>query len=144
MNVGTGTPFFDDDEHGIGRAAVKGAIIAALIVGGFVLFVGLFTGAGLGASLGMGAFAAFFGGPGFGGMLGAVSHVGRHENIVSTPLHVMGADQSRGHHAREPSRLTTPRQPELVGVGRASNDRSGTKIPRDVGDEGSFAPTASK
>jgi hypothetical protein len=130
MNIGTGTPLFDDDMQGIGRAAVKGAIIAGFIVAGFILAVGLATGASFGASLGMAAFAAFFGGPGFGGMLGAVIHAGHRGNVVSTPLHVDMADQSRGQPLG-PSRLTTPSEPELVAVGRASNDRHRIGTPGD-------------
>jgi hypothetical protein len=130
MNIGTGTPLFDDDMQGIGRAAVKGAIIAGLIVAGFILAVGMATGASLGASLGMAAFAAFFGGPGFGGMLGAVIHAGHHHNIVSTPPREDMADQSRDE-ASEPSRLTMPSEQELVAVGRASSDRHGTGTPGD-------------
>jgi hypothetical protein len=130
MNIGTGTPLFDDDMQGIGRAAVKGAIIAGLFIAVFMLAVGMATGASFGASLGMAAFAAFFGGPGFGGMLGAVIHAGHDHSVVSTPLHVDMANQSRDQ-ALEASRLTTPSEQELVAVGHAGNDRHETDTPGD-------------
>src|SRR6185437_6433011 len=83
MAAGTGTPFFDIDQSGIGRAVVVGALIASVIVWSFVALVAVWAGAHLGESIAMGAFAAFFGGPGFGGMLGAVLYV-EHQHARST------------------------------------------------------------
>jgi hypothetical protein len=49
----------------------------------FVLLGGLTLAAGMGAAaaLGVGAFTAFWGGPGFGGMMGAVLHYSRTEGM---------------------------------------------------------------
>lgn len=67
----------DASEAGIGRAAVKGAIIGYFavltIVGGIVLAAG----AGLGVALAVGAYVAIWGGPGWGGMVGAQRHADR-------------------------------------------------------------------
>ena len=64
-------------EAGIGRAAVKGAIIGyfavLMIVGGIVLAAG----AGLGVALAVGAYVAIWGGPGWGGMIGAQRYADR-------------------------------------------------------------------
>jgi hypothetical protein len=92
MTHGTETPFFEADESGIGRAAVVGAAIAAVIVWTFVAAVALYAGAHLGESIAMGAFAAFFGGPGFGGMLGAVTSIERHHAASAQPARVVAGD----------------------------------------------------
>src|SRR5204863_4023576 len=92
MTQGTGTPFFEADESGVGRAAVVGAAIAAVIVWTFVALVALYAGAHLGESIAMGAFAAFFGGPGFGGMLGAVIYIEHQHAASSKPARVVAAD----------------------------------------------------
>jgi hypothetical protein len=77
MTQGTGTPFFDSDHSGIGRAAIAGTLVATVVIWSFTTLVALWAGAQLAESLAMGGCAAFFGGPGFGGMLGAVMHVER-------------------------------------------------------------------
>jgi hypothetical protein len=59
-------------ETGIGHAAVNGAIIGFVVVLTIVSGIALAAGAGLGSALGVGAFAALWGGPGWGGMVGAV------------------------------------------------------------------------
>ena len=63
---------------GIGHAFLVGSVIGFLltflVTGGITLYA---TGQ-WGPSVGVGAFAAFWGGPGFGGMLGAVSAAGGH------------------------------------------------------------------
>lgn len=67
------------DDAGLVRAFVKGSIIGFVAV--FVLLGGMTLAAGMGiaAALGLGAFTAFWGGPGFGGMMGAVLHYSRTE-----------------------------------------------------------------
>jgi hypothetical protein len=77
MTAGTGTPFFDSNQSGVGRAAVKGTIIATVAIWSFVTLVALWAGAHVAESLAMGGCAAFFGGPGFGGMFGAVLYLER-------------------------------------------------------------------
>jgi len=69
------------DEAGLARAFVVGSLIGFVVV--FVLFGGLTlaAGMGIGAALGVGSFTAFWGGPGFGGMMGAVLH---HSRVEST------------------------------------------------------------
>ena len=67
------------DDAGLVRAFVKGSIIGFVAV--FVLLGGITLAAGMGiaAALGVGAFTAVWGGPGFGGMMGAVLHYSRTE-----------------------------------------------------------------
>ncbi len=67
------------EDAGLVRAFVKGSIIGFVAV--FVLLGGiaLVAGMGIAAALGVGAFTAFWGGPGFGGMMGAVLHYSRTE-----------------------------------------------------------------
>ena len=66
-------------EAGLGRAFVMGTVIGCVVVflvlGGISLAVGL----GVGPAIAIGAFTAFWGGPGFGGMMGAVLHHSRTE-----------------------------------------------------------------
>lgn len=66
-----------DPEVGLGRAYVVGSAIGFVAVfivcGGIALLGGVEPGAALGAA----AFTGFWGGPGFGGMLGAVLHLER-------------------------------------------------------------------
>lgn len=70
--VDEGTGARPGGEGRIGRAALRGSIV------GFVLFVvgagglGLLCGMGLGGALGLGVFTGLWGGPGFGGMFGAI------------------------------------------------------------------------
>lgn len=68
-----------DGDGGLARAFVRGSVVGSVVV--FLLLGGLAlaTGAGLGPAVGVGAFTAFWGGPGFGGMMGAVLHYSRNE-----------------------------------------------------------------
>lgn len=59
----------------MGRAAVRGAIIAFVLVFAVATGIGLNAGFDLGGAAGLGLFAGFWGGPGFGGMLGATLHI---------------------------------------------------------------------
>lgn len=67
------------EDAGLVQAFVKGSIVGFVAV--FVLLGGMTLAAGMGiaAALGVGAFTAFWGGPGFGGMMGAVLHYSRTE-----------------------------------------------------------------
>ena len=69
------------DDAGLARAFVWGSVVGSVAV--FVLLGGLTLAAGMGAAaaLGVGAFTAFWGGPGFGGMMGAVLHYSRTEGM---------------------------------------------------------------
>jgi hypothetical protein len=64
-------------EAGIGRAAVKGAIIGYFAVLMIVAGIVLAAGAGLGVALAVGAYVAIWGGPGWGGMIGAQRYADR-------------------------------------------------------------------
>jgi hypothetical protein len=67
----------DSPDAGIGRVAVKGAIIgyfAVVVLVGVIVFA---AGAGLGVALGVGAYVAIWGGPGWGGMVAAQRYADR-------------------------------------------------------------------
>jgi hypothetical protein len=116
MTTSTGSHFFEGDEIGVGRAAIHGTIISAVIVSALVIAIGLYAGASLGDSLGMAAFAAFFGGPGFGGMLGAVIFLSRRQAAVSAT-----SPASTTHEADEDKRalVAGDRNPSEIVVGDA-------------------------
>lgn len=61
-------------DDGIGKAFIAGSVIGFVL--SFTLFggVALLAGLGVGAAIGIGMFTALWGGPGFGGMMGAVLH----------------------------------------------------------------------
>ena len=61
------------------RGALIGTVIGFFVVGGFTVWVALNAGSTLIAAVGLGVFAGFWGGPGFGGMLGATLAVTRNE-----------------------------------------------------------------
>lgn len=91
MALGSGTPCFGVDEAGVGRAAVRGGIIAFVTVFAFATGIGLSAGFDLGGAVGLGLFAGFWGGPGFGGMLGATLHIIRsHGHEVPRPVSRLG------------------------------------------------------
>jgi hypothetical protein len=81
-----------------------------------VVAIGLYAGASLGESVGMAAFAASFGGPGFGGMLGAVMFLSRRQAAVSAT-----SPASMTHEADEGKRalVAGDRNPMEIGVGDA-------------------------
>jgi hypothetical protein len=58
-------------ESAAARGAIIGTIIGFFAVGGVAVAIALNAGTSVIAAIGVGAFAAFWGGPGFGGMLGA-------------------------------------------------------------------------
>jgi hypothetical protein len=97
MTAGTGTPFFEADQSGIGRAVVIGVVIASIIVWTLITVIALWAGAHLVESIAMGAFAAFFGGPGFGGMIGAVMYVERQQARSAKTAPVVGPDEHETH-----------------------------------------------
>ena len=73
----TGHTTIDAPEAGIGRAAVNGALLGFVLVLAIVTGIALAAGAGAVSALAVGAFAALWGGPGWGGMVGAVRYADR-------------------------------------------------------------------
>lgn len=65
----------------VGRAFVGGMVVGAAIAFIGMLVGGLLGGLGLGASVGLAAFVAFWGGLGFGGMMGGVAGLIREARI---------------------------------------------------------------
>ena len=61
------------------RGALIGTVIGFFVVSGFTIAAALNAGTSLIAAAGLGLFAGFWGGPGFGGMLGATLAVTRNE-----------------------------------------------------------------
>ena len=68
------------EDPGLGRAfaigSLVGFVVTLLLVGGMTLALGV----GLAPAFGIGLFTACWGGPGFGGMMGAVLHHARNEH----------------------------------------------------------------
>jgi hypothetical protein len=67
------------DGGGLGRAFVVGSVLGFVTVMVVCGAIALVAGSSLVAAVGIGAFAGFWGGPGFGGMMGAVLHHSRTE-----------------------------------------------------------------
>lgn len=66
-----------DPEHGIARAFVVGSIVGFVATFAVCGGIALACGSGAVAASGIGLFTAVWGGPGFGGMMGAVLRIGR-------------------------------------------------------------------
>jgi hypothetical protein len=64
-------------EAGIGHAAVVGAVIGYFVVLAIVGGIVLAAGAGPGVAVAVGAYVAIWGGPGWGGMIGAQRYADR-------------------------------------------------------------------
>ena len=62
---------------GTGRAVLIGTLVGFVLVGAFCGGAALLFGVSPGAALGLAAFTGFWGGPGFGGMMGFVLHESR-------------------------------------------------------------------
>ena len=79
--VETSTIALDDMSmgHGVGRAAVIGATIGFFVMAAVAATVAIFGGMELRNALGLGAFAGFFAGPGFGAMFGGITAITRNE-----------------------------------------------------------------
>ena len=77
-NHATGRSAMDSSDAGIGRAAVRGAIVGFFAVLALVSTL-LFTVAGvsLAVALAVGAYVGIWGGPGWGGMVAAQRHADR-------------------------------------------------------------------
>ena len=88
----------DAPAGGFGRAAVVGAVIGYFVVLTIVTGIALAAGAGVVSALGVGAFAALWGGPGWGGMIGAVRHADRvsdDEPAARSPSSRLPGDQQK-------------------------------------------------
>jgi hypothetical protein len=72
-------PETTNEMAGLARAFVIGSIVGFIAV--FLVLGGMtyYAGAGLGAAVVVGVFTAAWGGPGFGGMMGAILHHTRAE-----------------------------------------------------------------
>jgi hypothetical protein len=100
----TDPTLIDEPAGSFGRATAIGAVIGCLVVLTIVTGIALAAGAGVVSALGVGAFAALWGGPGWGGMIGAVRHadrVGGDEPAAPPP-----SRQLPDHHHGEPSPLS--------------------------------------
>lgn len=65
-----------EEPSGFLRAFVRGSIIGAIGLFVFAAATAIFAGGEVVDALGLGAFCAFWGGPGFGGAIGASIHQG--------------------------------------------------------------------
>lgn len=68
-------------ESAAARGAIIGTIVGVVVVGGIAVAIALNAGTSVVAAFGIGAFAAFWGGPGFGGMLGATLGATRNDAL---------------------------------------------------------------
>ena len=68
-----------DRRLGLGRAILMGSLIGFLVVLAIVCTIAVLAGYDAADALGVGAFAGLWGGPGFGGMMGATLAANRHE-----------------------------------------------------------------
>jgi hypothetical protein len=66
-------------EQHLSRAFLKGTIVGTVLVFLFCGGISLLSGLALGPAIGIGAFTAFWGGPGFGGMMGATIYFSYHQ-----------------------------------------------------------------
>lgn len=63
------------------RGAIVGTIIGFFAVGAIAVAIALNAGTSMISAVGIGAFASFWGGPGFGGMLGATLGATRNDEL---------------------------------------------------------------
>jgi hypothetical protein len=78
----SGTPDEWPEEPGMGRAIVLGCVVGATLSFVGVTLGMLAIGIGLDSALGLGAFVAFWGGLGFGSMVGGVLWATKAERIA--------------------------------------------------------------
>ena len=64
-------------ESGFGRAVLVGCVVGFVCTTSLTTLIVWLAGAGLAAAAAVGAFAGLWGGPGFGGMMGATLHASR-------------------------------------------------------------------
>ena len=141
--------------EGMGRMFVRGAMIG--FVGVFALYTAIaaYAGASFSSTVGLGLFAAFWGGLGYGGMFGAVlgaAEITEAEHRLAKDLSTeqpgvaagrgRGRTRPRGNADGDPSFPETDRRPsasELVDVGGSGRpivastqraDRVGEAVPR--------------
>lgn len=63
------------------RGAVVGTVVGFVVVAAITVAIALNAGTSMIAAVGLGAFAGFWGGPGFGGMLGATLSATRNDEL---------------------------------------------------------------
>lgn len=143
MTSGTGTPYFDGDEIGVGRAAVRGAIIGTVVVAGVVVAITLYAGASLGDAVGMAAYAAFFGGPGFGAMLGAVHFLSREHSSAPAAVAASAEQVDGDRRGGEAVRHRSPQRAAVASSTAPDAWTSPTKAPRTPSGDRA-APTRQK
>ena len=88
---GAAVGFFDG---GFGRAVAAGTAIGFVCTFSVTMFLMWRTGSSLGTSAAVSAFTGFWGGPGFGGMMGATLHSSRRHSWEAAP-------QDRAHPPSE-------------------------------------------
>lgn len=99
------------EEPGVGRAFLVGCAVGTAVSFAGMTAAGVVGGLGLGASVGLAAFVAFWGGLGFGGMLGGVVGIIR-----------VQADEARGAAAElgpiplGPTTRTDPGRRSVAGA----------------------------
>jgi len=118
-----------------------------VIVWTFVALAAMYAGAHLWESIGMGAFAAFFGGPGFGGMLGAVTYIERQHAASTKNARVVAPEEQDADGSNsepETAALEPVRQKIQLERGRTREQREMTAgvRPRRPGRLGGATATA--
>ncbi len=78
------------------RAFATGTLIGVVVVGTFCGGITALFGGGWAGALAVGAFCAFWGGPGFGGMMGFVVHQARAEKAAEAVRADGGAGSTGG------------------------------------------------
>lgn len=81
-------------ERAAARGMVTGTIIGLVLVTGMFTGMMLFAGAEFVSAVGVGLFAGFWGGPGFGGMMGAILGATRAKETIAA-LEPSGFDAAR-------------------------------------------------
>lgn len=98
-------------ERAAGRGMVTGMIIGLVLVTGMFTLMTLYAGAEFVPAVGVGLFAGFWGGPGFGGMMGAILGAIRANEAIaafeSSSSDVTGAGSAAGTSGHDEVRHET-------------------------------------
>ena len=117
MALGTGVPLFGANDGRVGRAAVRGALAGFVVVFSVATAIGLNSGFNLAGSVGLGLFAGFWGGPGFGGMLGATLHIIWAQDLETAVIRSSSSaspERVPGAHGRARAGAATDSRPETA------------------------------